>query len=263
MMENPDRISKAVLERGLDAQTAFEIVSIDIADIDVGENIGARLQADQAEADTRVARAKAETAAGRRDRPRAGDEGPGGAQPGRGVAGRGEVPLAMADAFRSGNLERLTQNGARVGSGRASTQYSRTAGSLARPPVAYLSQPRRRQADGDEDRGEDRFDDQVLDADPCAAVVAAAAEHQPAEDRDVVVPAELVVALGAARAREDDALVGAESVPDDVQKAADAAAEAGEPDDREPPHRGGEAVVDGVGGDGEELAIVMSKSSSR
>lgn len=60
VMENPDRISKAVLDRGLDAQTAFEIVSIDIADIDVGENIGARLQADQAEADTRVARARAE-----------------------------------------------------------------------------------------------------------------------------------------------------------------------------------------------------------
>ena len=60
VMENPHRISKAVLDRGLDAHTAFEIVSIDIADIDVGENIGARLQADQAEADTRVARAKAE-----------------------------------------------------------------------------------------------------------------------------------------------------------------------------------------------------------
>ena len=59
-MENPDSISKAVLHRGLDAHTAFEIVSIDIADIDVGENIGARLQADQAEADMRVARAKAE-----------------------------------------------------------------------------------------------------------------------------------------------------------------------------------------------------------
>ncbi len=59
-MENPDRISKAVLERGLDAHTAFEIVSIDIADIDVGENIGARLQADQAEADTRMAQALAE-----------------------------------------------------------------------------------------------------------------------------------------------------------------------------------------------------------
>ncbi len=60
VMENPDSISKAVVGRGLDSQTAFRIVSIDIADIDVGQNIGARLQADQAEADTRVARAKAE-----------------------------------------------------------------------------------------------------------------------------------------------------------------------------------------------------------
>jgi uncharacterized protein YqfA (UPF0365 family) len=60
VMEHPDKISKAVLQRGLDAQTAFQIVSIDIADIEVGENIGARLQADQAEADTRVARARAE-----------------------------------------------------------------------------------------------------------------------------------------------------------------------------------------------------------
>jgi uncharacterized protein YqfA (UPF0365 family) len=60
VLENPDRISKTVLARKLDSETAFEIVSIDIADIDVGENIGARLQADQAEADTRVARAKAE-----------------------------------------------------------------------------------------------------------------------------------------------------------------------------------------------------------
>ena len=60
VLENPDRISKAVLARRLDSQTAFEIVSIDIADIDVGDNVGARLQADQAEADTRVARANAE-----------------------------------------------------------------------------------------------------------------------------------------------------------------------------------------------------------
>ena len=60
VLENPDVISKAVLAKRLDSQTAFEIVSIDIADIDVGENIGARLQADQAEADTRVARAGAE-----------------------------------------------------------------------------------------------------------------------------------------------------------------------------------------------------------
>ncbi|MBM4057745.1 MAG: UPF0365 family protein, partial [Planctomycetes bacterium] len=60
VLENPDVISKTVLARRLDANTAFEIVSIDIADIDVGANIGARLQADQAEADTRVARANAE-----------------------------------------------------------------------------------------------------------------------------------------------------------------------------------------------------------
>jgi uncharacterized protein YqfA (UPF0365 family) len=60
VLENPDRISQTVLNQGLEAQTAFEIVSIDIADIDVGDNIGARLQADQAEADMRVAQAKAE-----------------------------------------------------------------------------------------------------------------------------------------------------------------------------------------------------------
>ncbi|MGL4944529.1 MAG: flotillin-like protein FloA [Thermoguttaceae bacterium] len=60
VMENPDLISRQVLARGLDSQTAFQIVSIDIADIDVGQNVGARLQADQAEADTRVARARAE-----------------------------------------------------------------------------------------------------------------------------------------------------------------------------------------------------------
>ena len=60
VLENPDLISRAVLAKNLDSQTAFEIVSIDIADIDVGTNIGARLQADQAEADTRVARARAE-----------------------------------------------------------------------------------------------------------------------------------------------------------------------------------------------------------
>jgi uncharacterized protein YqfA (UPF0365 family) len=104
VMENPDRISKAVLQRGLDAQTAFEIVSIDIADIDVGQNIGARLQADQAEADTRVARAKAEErralATAREQEMKA--------QVARNRAGvvlaEAEVPLAMAAAFREGNL---------------------------------------------------------------------------------------------------------------------------------------------------------------
>jgi uncharacterized protein YqfA (UPF0365 family) len=60
VLENPDRISKTVLQKGLDAQTAFEIISIDIADVDVGENIGAKLRADQAEADKRMAQAEAE-----------------------------------------------------------------------------------------------------------------------------------------------------------------------------------------------------------
>ena len=104
-MENPDRISKAVLERGLDAQTAFEIVSIDIADIDVGENIGARLQADQAEADTRVARAKAEerrAMAMAREQEMKAEVARNRA---RVVLAEAEVPQAMAAAFREGNLE--------------------------------------------------------------------------------------------------------------------------------------------------------------
>ncbi len=109
VMENPDRVSKAVLERGLDAQTAFEIVSIDIADIDVGENIGARLQADQAEADTRVARAKAEE---RRAMATAREQEMKAAVAGNRamvVLAEAEVPLAMAEAFREGNLERKAQ----------------------------------------------------------------------------------------------------------------------------------------------------------
>ncbi len=104
VLENPDRISKAVLARRLDSQTAFEIVSIDIADIDVGDNIGARLQADQAEADTRVARANAE---GRRamavaqeqemiaqiEEMRA-----------KLVEAEAEIPKAISEAFRDGYL---------------------------------------------------------------------------------------------------------------------------------------------------------------
>ena len=104
VMENPDRISKAVLQRGLDAQTAFEIVSIDIADIDVGQNIGARLQADQAEADTRVARAKAEqrrALAMAREQEMKAQVARRRAQV---VLAEAEVPLAMAAAFREGNL---------------------------------------------------------------------------------------------------------------------------------------------------------------
>ena len=104
VLENPDRISKAVLERGLDAQTAFEIVSIDIADIDVGENIGARLQADQAEADTRVARAKAvkrRADAIAREQEMKADVAK---QKANLVLAESEVPIAMAGAFRDGNL---------------------------------------------------------------------------------------------------------------------------------------------------------------
>jgi uncharacterized protein YqfA (UPF0365 family) len=111
VMENPDRISKAVLERGLDAHTAFEIVSIDIADIDVGENIGARLQADQAEADTRKAQALAETR--RADAIAFEQEMKAQVALNRAevLLAEASVPQAMANAFRSGNLERLVQNG--------------------------------------------------------------------------------------------------------------------------------------------------------
>jgi uncharacterized protein YqfA (UPF0365 family) len=104
VLENPDRITKAVLRRGLDAQTAFEIVSIDIADIDVGENIGARLQADQAEADTRVARAqaerrRAEAIASEQEMKASVAE-----NRARLVLAEAEVPKAMAEAFRKGTI---------------------------------------------------------------------------------------------------------------------------------------------------------------
>jgi uncharacterized protein YqfA (UPF0365 family) len=104
VLENPDVISKAVLGRRLDAQTAFEIVSIDIADIEVGQNIGARLQADQAEADTRVARAQAE---GRRAMAVAHEQENIAAIEGSRatlVEAEAEIPKAMAEAFRGGQL---------------------------------------------------------------------------------------------------------------------------------------------------------------
>jgi len=111
VMENPHRISKAVLDRGLDAHTAFEIVSIDIADIDVGENIGARLQADQAEADTRVARAKAEVrraiAIAHEQEMKASVA----ENRGRVIQAEAQVPMAMAEAFRKGNLHIDEGNG--------------------------------------------------------------------------------------------------------------------------------------------------------
>ena len=104
VLENPDRISKTVLNRRLDSETAFEIVSIDIADIDVGDNIGARLQADQAEADTRVARARAE---GRRAMAAAAEqEKLAGIEESRAtlVQAEAEVPRAIAEAFSNGRL---------------------------------------------------------------------------------------------------------------------------------------------------------------
>lgn len=111
VMENPDRISKAVLERGLDAHTAYEIVSIDIADIDIGENIGARLKADQAEADTRKAQAEAEerraNALAREQQMKAEVA----AKRGEVVLAEAEVPQAISEAFRKGNLATLP-NGA-------------------------------------------------------------------------------------------------------------------------------------------------------
>lgn len=104
VLAQPDRISKAVYNRGLDAHTAFEIVSIDIATVQVGQNIGARLQYDQAEADTRVARAKAEQ---RRTEAIAVEQ----EMKARVAKNRAnlllaeaEVPLALADAFKHGNL---------------------------------------------------------------------------------------------------------------------------------------------------------------
>jgi uncharacterized protein YqfA (UPF0365 family) len=104
VLANPMMIAKAVLAKGLDSQTAYEIVSIDIADIDVGDNVGARLQADQAEADVRIARAKAEE---RRARAVAQEqEMVALTQENRAhvVLAEAEVPKAMADAFRHGRL---------------------------------------------------------------------------------------------------------------------------------------------------------------
>ncbi|CAN5305843.1 flotillin-like protein FloA [soil metagenome] len=104
VLENPDAISKTVLAKGLDAGTAFEILSIDIADVDVGKNIGAELQTDQAEADKRIAQARAEErramAVALEQENRASVE----EMRAKVVEAEAEVPRAMAEAFRSGNL---------------------------------------------------------------------------------------------------------------------------------------------------------------
>ena len=104
VLENPDNISKTVLGKGLDSNTAFEILSIDIADVDVGENIGAKLQTEQAEADLKIAQAKAEErramAQAREQEMNALVE----EMSARVKEAEAEVPRAMAEAFRSGNL---------------------------------------------------------------------------------------------------------------------------------------------------------------
>ncbi|AMQ56142.1 flotillin-like protein FloA [Algoriphagus sanaruensis] len=104
VLENPDKISKLVLQRGLDAGTAFEILSIDIADIDVGTNIGAKLQIDQASADLKVAEAKAEErramAVALEQEMRAKSV----EMRAKVIEAEAEVPKALADAFRTGNL---------------------------------------------------------------------------------------------------------------------------------------------------------------
>jgi len=104
VLENPDKISKSVLAKGLDSGTAFEILSIDIADVDIGQNIGAILQTDQAEADLKVARAKAEerrAAAVASEQENIAEVAK---QRARVVEAEAEVPKAIAEAFRTGNL---------------------------------------------------------------------------------------------------------------------------------------------------------------
>lgn len=104
VLENPDSISRVVLEKGLDSGTAFEILSIDIADVDVARNIGARLQTDQAEADKRIAEAKASErramALAREQEMKAEVE----AMRAKVVEAESQVPLAIAEAFKEGNL---------------------------------------------------------------------------------------------------------------------------------------------------------------
>jgi uncharacterized protein YqfA (UPF0365 family) len=104
VLENPDKISKTVLSKGLDSGTAFEILSIDIADVDVGKNIGAELQTDQAEADKRVAQARAEErramAVAQEQEMKARVE----EMRAEVVRAEAQVPLALAEAFRQGNL---------------------------------------------------------------------------------------------------------------------------------------------------------------
>jgi uncharacterized protein YqfA (UPF0365 family) len=130
VLENPDKISKTVLAKGLDAGTAFEILSIDIADVDVGKNIGAELQTDQAEADKRIAQARAEerramaVALEQENRARVEEA------RAKVVEAEAQVPLAMAEAFRMGNLGVMDY--ARIQNMQSDTSMRRA---LAAPPA--------------------------------------------------------------------------------------------------------------------------------
>ena len=104
VMAMPSRISKSVLERGLDASTAYEIVSIDIAEIDIGENIGARLQTDQAEADTRIAQARAEVRRAAAVAYQQEMKAKVAENRAKLVLAEAELPSAIAAAFRAGQL---------------------------------------------------------------------------------------------------------------------------------------------------------------
>jgi len=104
VLENPDRISKAVLAKGLDAGTAFEILSIDVADIDVGDNVGAKLDIERANARKQVAQADAEKRAAEARAAQAEQEARIAEMRAKVVAAEAEIPMAMAEAFRNGNL---------------------------------------------------------------------------------------------------------------------------------------------------------------
>ncbi|MBI2071447.1 MAG: flotillin-like protein FloA [Gemmatimonadetes bacterium] len=139
VLENPDNISKTVLAKGLDSGTAFEILSIDIADVDVGKNIGAELQTDQAEADKRIAQAKAEErramAVALEQEMKARTQ----EMRAKVVEAEAQVPLAMADAFRQGHMgvmdyaSRGPRRGARSGRCRWLARRSQPGGRARRP----------------------------------------------------------------------------------------------------------------------------------
>ncbi|MBS0660891.1 MAG: flotillin-like protein FloA [Verrucomicrobia bacterium] len=145
VLENPDRISKLVLSKGLDSGTAFDILSIDIADVDVGENVGAKLQAEQAEADKRVAQAKAEVRRAAAVAVEQENIAKVAEQRARVVEAEAQVPLAMAHAFMNGtmgvmdymrlkNIESDTQMRASIaGTGTGSTNPGTGTGSTQAP----------------------------------------------------------------------------------------------------------------------------------